>query len=512
MESVEGADSLGLERKAAGDGLRPAGPAAGRRAASAAVAAPGRELLGSPTGVRVARGAVLAATDAAAIALAALLAILAWALPVRQQPSQLYLELWPLVGLFTLAFATAGLYPGFGLGAVETIRRLTLRSSFIFIVLAAGSFALKTPHQYSRVTFGLAWAASLVLLPLARFSVLAVLSRTRWWGEPALVVGSSPLARRTVETLRHALSIGYRPRWVLADPEQDEEGGLGGLPALADVRQAKDLAARGVRVAFVADDGSDEAMEMVDRLQRDFRHVILVRGGGRMPIEGVRIRNLGGVLGIEFLNRLLLRRSWILKRLVDLVAGVAALVVAFPVMALLAVAVKLASPGPAFFSQDRVGLGGRRIRIWKLRTMQADAERRLEECLAADPERQREWEGRLKLEHDPRVIPGVGRLLRRFSLDELPQLWSVVKGELSLVGPRPFPEYHLERFSTEFLYLRARVRPGLTGLWQVMVRNDGGIEEQEALDTYYIRNWSIWMDLYLLGRTLFAALAGRGAY
>ena len=96
-------------------------------------------------------------------------------------------------------------------------------------------------------------------------------------------------------------------------------------------------------------------------------------------------------------------------------------------------------------------------------------------------------------------------------MDELPQFFSIIKGEMSLVGPRPFPEYHLKRFPLEFRELRGRVRPGLTGLWQVMVRSKGGIEEQMAFDTYYVRNWSVWLDLWILGRTLFAVVAGRGA-
>lgn len=129
----------------------------------------------------------------------------------------------------------------------------------------------------------------------------------------------------------------------------------------------------------------------------------------------------------------------------------------------------------------------------------------------ADPALRAEWQRNFKLENDPRIVPGIGRFLRRFSLDELPQLWQVVAGSLSLVGPRPFPRYHLEHYDHAVLELRRRVRPGVTGLWQVKVRSNGDLDLQQSHDAYYIRNWSLWMDFYVLARTAGAVLAGRGA-
>ena len=167
---------------------------------------------------------------------------------------------------------------------------------------------------------------------------------------------------------------------------------------------------------------------------------------------------------------------------------------------------------PVFFYQSRMGRAGRPIKVAKIRTMRRDAEQRLEDCLNANPSLRDEWLRSHKLRDDPRLIPGVGRLFRRFSVDELPQLWSVMAGDMSLVGPRPFPDYHLAKFTPAFLELRQRVRPGITGLWQVTVRSNGGLEDQEAYDSYYIRNWSIWFDFYILARTVMAVATGRGAY
>jgi lipopolysaccharide/colanic/teichoic acid biosynthesis glycosyltransferase len=142
--------------------------------------------------------------------------------------------------------------------------------------------------------------------------------------------------------------------------------------------------------------------------------------------------------------------------------------------------------------------------------MHADAERRLKEFLEQDPKARAEWERSIKLRNDPRIIPVVGHVLRRFSIDELPQLFAVLRGTMSLVGPRPFPSYHMEVFPPEFAMLRCSVRPGLTGMWQVMTRSDGDLEDQMRYDTYYIRNWSLWFDIYLLARTMFAVICGSG--
>lgn len=208
---------------------------------------------------------------------------------------------------------------------------------------------------------------------------------------------------------------------------------------------------------------------------------------------------------------LLVARNRALKRVVDYLLGVPALLVSLPIVAFFALWLRTLGHGPAFYSQEREGIGGIRIRVWKLRTMYSDAEETLERYLAENPEAHAEWRSFYKLRNDPRVLPGLGRFLRRTSLDELPQLWNVLRGDMSLVGPRPFPDYHLERFPPEFRALRQCVLPGITGLWQVTTRSEGGLEVQETLDTRYVRGWSLWLDLSILLRTIPCVISRRGA-
>ncbi|MGH9464608.1 MAG: exopolysaccharide biosynthesis polyprenyl glycosylphosphotransferase [Thermoanaerobaculia bacterium] len=460
---------------------------------------------------RAGRTALLMVSDLGAVSAAFALAYALWARPVHHQRPELYLGLTPLLIVFVLAYAFQGLYPGFGLGGIETLRRLSSGTLLVFLSLGAISFAFQIPYLYSRMMFGLALVGCLVALPTSRFALLSLLRRARWWREPCVVVGASDTAHRLVETLTRALTLGYLPVARLAVDREPAGDGVG-VPLVGTVEEADRVGAQGIRIAVVVEHDGPRAAELVERLQPWFRSVILVREQGGLPVEGTKACNLGGLVGVAYVNELLRPPNRWIKRAVDLLLGSLAAVLSLPLLLLGGLLVRLSSRGPVLFGQQREGLGGVPIRIWKLRTMFPDAEERLERHLADSSEAQAEWERAFKLARDPRIVPRVGRLLRRFSLDELPQLWQVVAGTLSLVGPRPFPEYHLQRYDREVRELRRRVRPGVTGLWQVMLRSDSTLAEQQSHDAYYIRNWSLWMDLYVLGRTVAAVLRGRGAH
>jgi lipopolysaccharide/colanic/teichoic acid biosynthesis glycosyltransferase len=195
-----------------------------------------------------------------------------------------------------------------------------------------------------------------------------------------------------------------------------------------------------------------------------------------------------------------------LKRILDLIGSIIGLLLATPVLLLAGVAIKLDNPGSVFYSQERVGLNGKTFRMYKLRTMVVGAERKVAQVLATNP-----LQGPVfKIPDDPRVTR-VGRFLRRWSLDELPQLWNVLRGEMSLVGPRPEESWIVAQYN-DLQRLRLKIKPGLTGPMQVSGRGDLDMDERLKLELDYIRNGSILEDLKILIKSLPAVISGKGAY
>jgi Undecaprenyl-phosphate galactose phosphotransferase WbaP len=462
-----------------------------------------------PWRVKLARLTILVTSDLLALFASWLLAYFIWAAPVLHQPAQVYRALLPLLLMFPFAYAANGLYPGFGLGAVETLRRVSFSTTFSFIAMAACSFVFKASPVYSRMAFVVAWAISLLVVPLLRFALLSAVSSLNWWGESTVIFGTARQARLTAKLTSRAFSLGYRIVGILTPDLSLAGSSLEGLPVLGGLEQAEALARAGVSTVLVWN--SLRLTRIRARLHDYFRHVVLIHDAEELPTEYACVRNLGGLLGIEFTSQLLQRKNQAIKRSLDVIVAALVLLAAAPIIGLCIILIKLVSPGPVFFAQEREGLGAKKFTVWKLRTMYPNAEVLLSQRLAADDELRREWHRNMKLVRDPRVIPVIGTLLRRLSIDELPQLWNVIRGHMSLVGPRPFPEYHLARFSPAFRTLRATVRPGLSGMWQVMIRNAGGLEEQELFDRFYIQNWSLWLDFYIMVRTVFATLTGKGA-
>jgi lipopolysaccharide/colanic/teichoic acid biosynthesis glycosyltransferase len=225
-----------------------------------------------------------------------------------------------------------------------------------------------------------------------------------------------------------------------------------------------------------------------------------------------RARPLGPYLVIETSHSRFTWSKKFLKRLLDIGVALPVLLLSLPLLLVAAMAIMIADPGPILFSQIREGRRGDPIRIYKLRSMVVGAEAKLASYLTSNPAARFEYERTMKLRNDPRIIPFVGKFIRRSSLDEIPQLWSVLKGDMSLVGPRVMPTREISLYSETGQELRRDMKPGLTGFWQVEHRSDSDFSVREIADSFYVANWSIWLDLWIILRTVRVVLTGSGAF
>jgi Undecaprenyl-phosphate galactose phosphotransferase WbaP len=285
------------------------------------------------------------------------------------------------------------------------------------------------------------------------------------------------------------------------------------VPVLGGIAAAEEFAKReGITRAIVAmpDSAPGEILSLLDTYGKTFSRVFMVPGLSGLSSIGVEIRDVSRMLALELRKSLLMAGPRAAKRCLDLILSFAALVCLAPVFLIVAALIRIESRGPALYRQSRIGVRREQFYVWKFRSMAVGADQVLQDYLAANPAMRAEWERDQKLRNDPRITR-IGRFLRKTSLDELPQLINVLRGEMSLVGPRPIVAGEIEKYGESFA-LYTQVIPGLTGLWQVSGRNLTTYGERVELDNYYVRNWSPWLDIYLLARTVKVVVTGYGAY
>lgn len=370
-------------------------------------------------------------------------------------------------------------------------------------------------------------SAELVVVPLAGMIALVLGSwiehmagaRHGRAGARTAILGTGADSRTLARLLMSEPAWGLQPIGFIDAGARDDDGAR--EPAF--VQAEHDPVSALPRLGTIEGGRADIGAEVIvapdcDALPRDpsvlhrwgARKILVVNQLGDLASPGLEIRHFDRFVALELGGRPP-DPGGVQKRAIDLAVALPIALLAMPIVGLLALAIKLADPGPAFYGQRRVGRYGKPIQVLKLRTMYQDAEQRLERVLATDAAMRDQWQRYFKLPADPRILPHIGNFLRRTSLDELPQLWNVIRGDMSLVGPRPFPAYHMNAFDPEFQALRATVLPGLTGLWQISSRSNGDLGVQRAQDCFYIRNRSLWLDLYILVATLPAVIGGQGA-
>ncbi|MFN3265799.1 MAG: undecaprenyl-phosphate galactose phosphotransferase WbaP [Deinococcales bacterium] len=411
----------------------------------------------------------------------------------------LYFSLIPFSFCFPLIFYFSGLYK-FGLPVPEEIKKLTVSSSFVFLVLGLFIFIYQSGNAISRAAYMISWVLMLIFLPLFRALLRELFCKKPWWGETVVVLGQGSLLIEINRTIAENPSLGFKV-FDSIDLERTAEY----------KKKVLDIKKSGVTHLILALSEVDRAyfLEILDYVSDHFGKLTLLSNLSGISSLWSESRDFSGLLGFEIKQNLLSGQSILLKRLIDLTfifllfLPLLILFLAIPLL------IRFTSRGGVFYGHKRVGIALQEFKAWKFRSMVENADRILEVYLQANPELRKEWQEAQKLQNDPRVT-GVGNFLRRTSLDELPQIWNVLKGEMSLVGPRPITKEELNRYK-DSAKLYAKVLPGMTGLWQVSGRSNTSYEQRIALDNYYVRNWSLWLDIYILARTFWVLLFRKGA-
>ena len=389
----------------------------------------------------------------------------------------------------------------------------------VTLAIVDAALVFLTKSNFSRLWWATSWTLVALLVPLARLAAKHVLMHRGVWRRPTVVVGVGPNAFDAAAALDSEPLLGFevvaliQPPGAPAAPAYLEVGGKR-LPVLRAAPYPDLLPAQLGRPHVVVALEMDEMAAYggyVERLSLHYGDVDIVSPMRGLPLAGTHVTHFFShdVLSLRLYNNL--ARPWPrrLKRAFDLLAG--SLLFLFLAPLFLLISAQVARTGrPVFYRHERIGKGGKPFVCFKFRTMVPAAERVLADHLAAHPEAGREWQQDHKLRDDPRITP-IGAWLRRTSLDELPQLINVIRGEMSLVGPRPVIEQELVRYGDNVVYY-VESTPGLTGLWQISGRNDLDYRRRVHLDCWYVKNWSLWYDLVILLKTPRAVLRGSGAY
>jgi len=407
------------------------------------------------------------------------------------------------------------MYPSAPLGPVEEFRRLCISSLLTYAGLISYiAFAYQTTdNRISRAACVYACVITAAVAQSFRSWMRYALKRLDIGQIPVVLAGDGQAAHRIVATLKGDSYSGIRIVGYFAGTDRNDRGNRSfqgcGVPCLGTLHDVvPESRRRNVKILFACQDDRLFRAQM-DEFATWFTYIDYLPASRSFPIFGARAVSFDGLGGLEMVNQGRMRMTRFQKRVMDGIFAIVAFMVFLPVFVVVPIVVGLTSRGPVFYRHRRLGRGGRSINILKFRTMYVDADERLRKILAEDPAAAKEWESNFKLKNDPRVTP-FGRFLRRTSFDELPQLFNVLSGEMALVGPRPIVEeekpYYGDRYD-----LLASVKPGMTGLWQVSGRSETDYARRVALDAQYILNWSPWMDIWILFRTVVAVLTMRGS-
>jgi Undecaprenyl-phosphate galactose phosphotransferase WbaP len=400
------------------------------------------------------------------------------------------------------------LLPSWGLSPVESLRRQVILTLVVFISSVLAHHFGQQRGDLNGTAIFLAMILSIPLIPLFRMRSKRFLLRRNLWGTEVAIYGAGVAGRSIARRMQEEPGLGYKPVAFFDDDSELQGQCLEGLPVSGET----DTIASQVPIGILAMPRikAERITELMAGSLSNYFKVMVIPNLIHTPWLNIATRDLSGTPGLELCNNLLNPGKRTLKRTVELGLTICTLPFWGPLVGLIYLLISLEGQGDPMFGQQRIGGGGKEFKTLKFRTMVPDAEQVLTIHLKKNPLLRAEWERDYKLKHDPRVTV-VGRFLRKTSLDELPQLINVLRGEMSLIGPRPLPEYHYRMLPPFVRKARERVAPGMTGLWQVSGRSEAGNAGMVRWDPYYVRNWSLWLDAIILVRTFRVVALGSGA-
>ncbi len=385
------------------------------------------------------------------------------------------------------------------------------------ILLFAFISALKI-YDISRAFLMLWFFIVLLSLPIIRYIARAFLNSMGIYRDNLLILGANDMALAGASYILKEPAMGYNIVGFIDDNPSDRYIKLNGrkfrlFKGIKNFKRIARILDVGTIMIGLPDVSEDKLISLVNEIHLSSHKVLFMPG-----IKGLSLLNaeiippfMDNILLVHLRNNLMYFRNRFIKRSIDIVLSLVAILLLWPVFLIIAYLIKRSSEGPVIYKQRRIGYGGKVFFVYKFRTMYKDADDRLKEILKNDPEKARQWQETHKLSDDPRITP-LGRILRRTSLDELPQLFNVFKGDMALVGPRPVTQDEIDRHYKKDAAYYFMVRPGITGLWQVSGRSDTDYKFRIETDVWYVLNWSLWLDLMILAKTIWVVIRGKGAY
>jgi Undecaprenyl-phosphate galactose phosphotransferase WbaP len=425
-----------------------------------------------------------------------------------------FVSLWWLPVIFIFFMLYEGLYERnlpFWDEAKTTVKAIALSAVTIMTIVTLG----KMQDKVSRLVLLSMSLTSLFVFPLMRLWGKKLLYHTGIWKERVLILGAGNAGRLAMEGLIRERHMGYEVIGFLDDDEDKRGSVISGRKVFGKIKYfpkfVKDLNITTVIIAMPSLP-PERLSALTATVQDHSTNTVVIP-----DLKGIALINTAlfhlfyeELFLMNIRNNLKSLPNRLVKRLFDVTVSILSMPLLLPLIGIIGTAIRLETPGPAIYSHDRIGKNGKTFRCYKFRTMQKDAEERLREILENNHEVRTEWEKNWKLKDDPRITR-IGSFLRKTSLDELPQIFNVIKGEMSLVGPRPYLLREMNIVEPQ-LHVICSTKPGITGLWQVSGRSDTGYEQRVKLDAWYVMNWSLWFDIAILFKTIRVVAKTEGAY